>query len=180
MPMVPDNGLENLEPAVRIEAILDGQNISPATRLEYFLQKAATEVPKPTSADAGKVITVNQDGDGYELAAGGSGGAPLHVVRAIGEPNVEQDGQLTTVTMNSDADEDTIVSWLNSGEPVFCLAPRVLLSVDNTTATYEYVDVSMDFLKTFDAVQMEPNSQADSLTYRPFIGSFEWVFTESN
>ena len=41
MPMVPDNGLENLEPAVRLEAILDGQDIAPATRLEYFLKKAA-------------------------------------------------------------------------------------------------------------------------------------------
>ena len=34
-------GLENLEPAVRIEEILDGQDIEPATRLEYFLKKAA-------------------------------------------------------------------------------------------------------------------------------------------
>ena len=34
-------GLENLEPAVRLEEILDGQDIEPATRLEYFLKKAA-------------------------------------------------------------------------------------------------------------------------------------------
>lgn len=33
--------LENLDPAVRIEEILDGQDIEPATRLEYFLKKAA-------------------------------------------------------------------------------------------------------------------------------------------
>lgn len=33
--------LENLEPATRIEAILDGEEIAPATRLEYFLAKAA-------------------------------------------------------------------------------------------------------------------------------------------
>lgn len=33
--------LENLEPATRIEAILDGEDIAPATRLEYFLAKAA-------------------------------------------------------------------------------------------------------------------------------------------
>lgn len=33
--------LENLDPAVRIESILDGQDIEPATRLEYFLKKAA-------------------------------------------------------------------------------------------------------------------------------------------
>lgn len=41
MPSVPNNGLENLEPAVRLEAILDGQDIEPVTRLEYFLKKAA-------------------------------------------------------------------------------------------------------------------------------------------
>lgn len=34
--------LENLTPAVRVEAILNGEDIQPATRLEYFLQKAAT------------------------------------------------------------------------------------------------------------------------------------------
>lgn len=33
--------LENLDSAVRIESILDGQDIEPATRLEYFLKKAA-------------------------------------------------------------------------------------------------------------------------------------------
>lgn len=33
--------LENLDPAVRIEEILDGQDIEPATRIEYFLKKAA-------------------------------------------------------------------------------------------------------------------------------------------
>lgn len=60
--------LEDLTPAVREEAILDGADIDPATRLEYFLSKAANEVPKPTgSSDAGKVVTVNEDGDGFEL-----------------------------------------------------------------------------------------------------------------
>lgn len=33
--------LENLEPATRIESILDGEDIAPATRLEYFLKKAS-------------------------------------------------------------------------------------------------------------------------------------------
>lgn len=34
--------LENLEPATRIESILDGVDIEPATRLEYFLKQAAS------------------------------------------------------------------------------------------------------------------------------------------
>ena len=60
--------LTDLTPAVRGEAILDGADIDPATRLEYFLSKAANEVPKPTgSSDAGKVLTVNEDGDGFIL-----------------------------------------------------------------------------------------------------------------
>lgn len=57
-----------LDPAVRVEEILNGDDIEPANRLEYFLKKAATEVPKPTAADAGKDIKVNAEGNGYELA----------------------------------------------------------------------------------------------------------------
>lgn len=72
--------LEDLTPAVRVEEILDGSDIEPATRLEYFMKKAANEVPKPAgSSDAGKVVTVNSGGTAYELAtpASGGGGAPL-------------------------------------------------------------------------------------------------------
>ena len=38
--------LEDLTPVTRTEAILDGDDISPVTRMEYFLGKAANEVPK--------------------------------------------------------------------------------------------------------------------------------------
>lgn len=71
-----------LDPAVRIEEILNGDDIKPANRLEYFLKKAATEVPKPTSADAGKVVTVNEDGDGYVLSEGGGGGG-VQIIRNL-------------------------------------------------------------------------------------------------
>lgn len=33
--------LENLTPVVRVEEILNGDNVAPATRLEYFLKKAS-------------------------------------------------------------------------------------------------------------------------------------------
>jgi len=52
--------LEDLTPFVRVETILDGADIEPATRLEYFLKKAANEVPKPTTSDIGKVLTVGE------------------------------------------------------------------------------------------------------------------------
>ena len=58
--------LEDLTPAVRVESILNGDEITPANRLEYFLQKAATELPKPAAGDAGKVLAVNEDADGAE------------------------------------------------------------------------------------------------------------------
>jgi hypothetical protein len=75
--------LEDLNPAVRVEEILDGADIEPATRLEYFMKKAANEVPKPAgSSDAGKVVTVNEDGDGFELAEPASGGGIVDI--AIG------------------------------------------------------------------------------------------------
>ena len=53
--------LENLDPVTRLEAILDGEDITPVTRLEYFLKQAATnddELPAVTAADNGDVLTV--------------------------------------------------------------------------------------------------------------------------
>ena len=53
--------LENLDPVTRLEAILDGADITPVTRLEYFLKQAATnddELPAVTAADNGDVLGV--------------------------------------------------------------------------------------------------------------------------
>lgn len=61
--------LEDLTPAVRVESILNGDEITPANRLEYFLQKAATELPKPAAGDAGKVLSVSSGGTGLEWAS---------------------------------------------------------------------------------------------------------------
>lgn len=62
--------LANLEPSTRIEAILDGAEITPATRMEYFLQKAAAaEVPKAAAANTGKVLTSSLDGDNNPVIA---------------------------------------------------------------------------------------------------------------
>lgn len=68
--------MPDLTPSVRVEGILSGADITPATRLEYFLSKAASEVPKPSVAEAGKVLTVGSDGS-YELATAGGGVTPL-------------------------------------------------------------------------------------------------------
>ena len=61
---------------------MEGQFNARISRLER-LQDSATEVPKPTAADAGKVITVNQDGDGYELTEGGGGGGGIQIIRPL-------------------------------------------------------------------------------------------------
>lgn len=145
--------LENLDPAVRIEEILDGQDIEPATRLEYFLKKASE--------------------------GGGSGGSEIHIVRATGEVNVESDGESNILTMNSDTDEDTIYDWLNSCEPVFCAAPKVYIN-DEMTWVSEYVEVSMDLVRQIDSiVEMNPNSGANILTYNP-IGIFKWIIPDEH
>ena len=61
--------MPDLTPSVRVEGILSGADITPATRLEYFLSKAANEIPKPSGeSDAGKVLTVKADGT-YSYAA---------------------------------------------------------------------------------------------------------------
>lgn len=86
--------LEDLNPAVRVEEILDGADIEPATRLEYFMKKAANEVPKPAgSSDAGKVVTVNEDGDGFELTEPGTGLPEIAGVSDAGKVvSVNEDG----------------------------------------------------------------------------------------
>ena len=110
--------LEDLNPAVRVEEILDGGDIVPATRLEYFMKKAANEVPKPAgSADAGKVVTVNEDGDGYELGAIPSGlpsytSADKGKVLTIGEG----EGSVTTVIVP----EQTVTFNDGMGYPTNC------------------------------------------------------------
>lgn len=53
--------LSDLVPATRMEAILNGGDISPVTREEYFVKKAVTnaeDLPAVTAADNGDVLTV--------------------------------------------------------------------------------------------------------------------------
>lgn len=145
--------LENLDPAVRIEGILDGRDIEPATRLEYFLKKAAE--------------------------GGGGSGSVIHIVKATGEVNVESAEGSDIVTMNSDVDEDTIYDWLNSCEPVYCAAPMVNIE-DETTWVYGYDEVSMDLVRQINSVvEMKPNSGATSLTFDP-SGVFTWTIPGRN
>ena len=61
--------LENLTPSNRLEAILDGGDVTPSNRKEYFIQKAMSAggsgLPEYTSADKGKVLTIGE-GEGGE------------------------------------------------------------------------------------------------------------------
>ena len=57
--------LENLTPSNRLEAILDGGDVTPSNRREYFIQKAmsaggVSDLPEYTSADKGKVLTIGE------------------------------------------------------------------------------------------------------------------------
>ena len=57
--------LENLTPSNRLEAILDGGDVTPSNRREYFIQKAmsaggGSDLPEYTSADKGKVLTIGE------------------------------------------------------------------------------------------------------------------------
>lgn len=53
-----------MEAVTRKEKILDGQDLTPLNRKEYFMKKAVSEggggsVPTPADADTGKVLTAN-------------------------------------------------------------------------------------------------------------------------
>lgn len=57
--------LENLTPSNRLEEILDGGDVTPSNRREYFIQKAmsaggGSDIPAYTSADKGKVLTIGE------------------------------------------------------------------------------------------------------------------------
>lgn len=56
--------LTDLTPVTRMESILNGDDIEPVTREEYFVQQAASGggggLPAYTSSDVGKVLTVGQ------------------------------------------------------------------------------------------------------------------------
>jgi hypothetical protein len=104
--------LEDLNPAVRVEEILDGADIEPATRLEYFMKKAANEVPKPAgSTDAGKVVTVNEDGDGFELVEPPSG---------LPEYTSADKGKVLTIVEGESGETTVIVpKWEAAGGGIF-------------------------------------------------------------
>lgn len=110
--------LEDLTPAVREESILNGDEITPATRLEYFLQKAATELPKPAAGDAGKVLAVNEDADGVEWKAP-DGGYDAVISLTFDEDGIVDGGEYVSGGYN------TIISAITSGK-----VPNVLVYGD--------------------------------------------------
>lgn len=58
--------MSNLNPITRKEAILNGDDITPVTREEYFTKNAVSgggSFPAPTSEDVGKVLTVAEDAE---------------------------------------------------------------------------------------------------------------------
>ena len=142
--------LEDLNPAVRVEEILDGADIEPATRLEYFMKKAANEVPKPAgSSDAGKVVTVNEDGDGYELGEIPSGlpeftSADNGKVLTIdeGEPKWEAvSGYIYTASSTFQSGImgllQTAVTDMATNNKTFAFAEGIILSDEDAAAVSE-------------------------------------------
>lgn len=134
--------LDDLTPAVREEAILAGGSITPVTRLEYFLAQAASEVPKPSASDAGKVVTVGSDG-AYELAAAGGGGVtPLVEEGQATEDDPSFTSSLTAAQIAAAFDSGTPIKaqyYLNN---LLCY-PAQKLSVLNTTQ-YRFVSYYYD------------------------------------
>lgn len=119
--------LEDLTPVTRMESILDGDDISPVTRMEYFLGKAANEVPKPSGvSDAGKVLTVNAAGDGFELDTPDSG-LPAYTGSDL--------GKVLTVGGTS---ESPAAGWAAASVGIF----PVMMDGDSATLNKNYSEIS--------------------------------------
>lgn len=100
--------LENLTPATRLESILNGDDIAPVTREEYFLRKAASGsgeggLPPYTSADKGKVLTVGEDAEHGETTVI----IPVQEITLVDEPvpvngslDALNNGDSCTITVN--------------------------------------------------------------------------------
>lgn len=104
--------LENLAPATRLEKILDGDDITPATRDEYFIKKAMSSggstLPEYTSADAGKALSVNSAGNGVEWA--NIGGYDAVISLTFDEDGIVDGGEYVSGGYNS------IISAIRSGK----------------------------------------------------------------
>lgn len=148
--------LEDLTPAVREEAILDGADIDPATRLEYFMKKAANEVPKPTGvSDAGKVLTVNEDGDGFILDEVDPGLPDIAGVSDAGKVvSVNAGGSAYELTELSEgyivqASSDTVKGTIQTliGDVLTNILTNSKTNMVTKSATLTHSDLASDYAK---------------------------------
>ena len=146
--------LEDLNPAVRVEEILNAADIEPATRLEYFMKKAANEVPKPAgSSDAGKVVTVNEDGDGFELTTP-SGGGVYKIITVSTPENPSNSANLAIINGSSElTSADAVSEYLAALEANKYPCACKYVSSWNNNAVYPvvFIDAYLEYLVIIDA-----------------------------
>ena len=132
--------LENLQAATRIEAILNGDNITPATRREYFLKRAANEVPKPGGvSDAGKVPVVNSEGTGFNLAT------PAADLNGYGVEITEENGSYSVFAYDG---FDTLADLYDAFVDSTRVKTLRLYGSEESGAGYAYTGTNAKFWKT--------------------------------
>lgn len=170
--------LENLQAATRTEAILNGDDITPATRREYFLQKAVNKVPTPEGAeDAGKVPAVNSAGDGFTLETPVDN-SPLFL-SCSGICDFTSEDGVHTWTIPIAVDPDIILACFDS--PVKLVYVRVPHVFYEEAPYYNYSeDYAIPILPVYKAAQygadisIPSGYSADNVTY------MEIVFEDGN
>lgn len=60
-----------LDAFTRLQAIVNGEDVEPQTRLEYLVKEGGVSIPEPTAEDEGKVLTAGPDGTASWQTAGG-------------------------------------------------------------------------------------------------------------
>jgi hypothetical protein len=171
--------LENLTPSNRLEAILDGGDVTPSNRREYFIQKAmsaggGSDLPEYTSADKGKVLTVEEGSETVqtvivpEQTVTVSGGRPASLTGADVSGFVV--GNTGVLTVNS-VDYD-VVARDDNGVIAFGIPDNGMIGLVNGNALFvAAANGTYTVSLTVSAPKVEPKWEAAIPTY-PKDGAF--------
>jgi len=141
-----------LDAFTRLQAIVNGEDLDPQTRLEYLVKKGGGgPVPTPTAADAGKVPTVGADGTvSWETPSGGEQTILYMKNFMVKDKQFYKDANRTQPYTADDF--DTLASIITSNN-YRCVAGNMTRYPLQAEVADDYIAVTFIKPATFDAYQ---------------------------